>query len=154
MSRRRAVQDTHLRHLPRWESIRTATLGFAVVAAPARWDAAGGGRGGGGGVGRRRGAAPGGGGAGGRWLASRRRLASCYFSFSQALTQTSSRSCRAEQERRRRSQAVRTERPKCRHLICVEGGAPSAQSKRMPGTSQFAQTILILDAELVFASLI
>src|SRR4030081_3616698 len=33
---------------------------------------------------------------GGRWLASRRRLASCYFSFSQALTQTSNRSCRAE----------------------------------------------------------
>src|SRR3982074_3303500 len=132
MSRRRAVQDTHLRHLPRWESTRTATLGFAVVAAPA----------------------PGDGPGGGRWLASRRRLASCYFSFSQALTQTSNRSCRAEQERRRRSQAFRTERHKCRHLICVEGGAPSAQSKRMPGTSQFAQTILILDAELVFASLI
>jgi hypothetical protein len=44
--------------------------------------------------------------------------------------------------------------PQCQHLICVEGGAPSAQSKRMPGTSQFAQTILILDAELVFASLV
>src|SRR6266403_838143 len=70
----------HLRHLPRWESIRTATLGFAVVGAPAPWDA------------------PGGGWPGGRWLASSRRIASRHFSltFCQTLTQTSNRSCRAE----------------------------------------------------------
>jgi hypothetical protein len=51
------------------------------------------------------------------------------------------RSRRSEQESSRSSPSVPRGAPQCLHLIGVEGGAPSGQSKTMPRESQLTQTI-------------
>jgi hypothetical protein len=56
--------------------------------------------------------------------------------------QTSNRSRRSEPESSRSSPSVPRGAPQCLHLICVEGGAPSGQSRTMPRESQLMQTIL------------
>src|SRR5450631_2006323 len=55
---------------------------------------------------------------------------------------TSNRSCRSELESARSSPSVPRGAPQCLHLICVEGGAPSGQSKTMPRELHLMQTIL------------
>jgi hypothetical protein len=56
--------------------------------------------------------------------------------------QNSNRSCLSERERLRKSPSVPRGAPQCRHLIGVEEGACSEQSKTIPRPLQILQTML------------
>jgi hypothetical protein len=58
------------------------------------------------------------------------------------ICQTAKGSCWPEVESLRSSPSVPRGAPQCRHLISVEDGAFSAQSKMIPSPSQILQTIL------------
>lgn len=59
----------------------------------------------------------------------------------EATLQISNKLSLPEQESRRRSPKVPRGAPQCRHLIRVEAGASSLQSKKIPKPSQMPQTI-------------
>jgi hypothetical protein len=60
----------------------------------------------------------------------------------------SNRSCLSERERLRKSPSVPRGAPQCRHLIGVEEGACSEQSKTIPRPLQILQTMLKPDRAL------